>query len=116
MCFGKIVVTLLTLPWLNNAMNRREIEMLNGNNTVFILYKTPPDGPHHQLWQVLEHIQKEIAQHTSTCTPGETSICIKKNQVACGTAHVLIISLNDFPGQMQTEIFQYILLTHMVMA
>jgi hypothetical protein len=84
MCFGKIVVTLLTLPWLNNAMNKREIEMMNGNNTVFILYKTPPDGPHHQLWQILEHIQKEIAQHTSTCTPGETAICIKTNQVVCG--------------------------------
>jgi len=81
MCFGKVFVTLITLPWLNNAMNRQEIKMLSGNNTVFILYKTPPDTPHHQLWQILGHIQQEIARHTSTCIPGETGICIITNQV-----------------------------------
>lgn len=81
MCFTKVFVTLLTLPWLNNAMNRHELKMLSGNNTVFILYKTPPDRPHHQLWQVLEHIQQEIAQHTLTCTPGDTGICIITNTV-----------------------------------
>lgn len=81
MCFTKVFVTLLTLPWLNNAMNRHEIKMLSGNNTVFILYKTPPDRPHHQLWRVLEHIQREIAQHTVTCTPGDTGICIITNTV-----------------------------------
>lgn len=95
MCFGKIFVTLLTFPWLNNAMNRREIEMLSGNNTVFILYKTPPNGPHHQLWQILEHIQKEIAQHTSTCTPGETTICIKTNQCSKIEALPLSTSQNE---------------------
>lgn len=79
MCFTKVFVTLLTLPWLNNAMNRHEIKMLSGNNTVFILYKTPPDRPHHQLWRVLEHIQQEIAHHTLTCTPGDTGICIVTN-------------------------------------
>jgi len=81
MCFTKVFVTLLTLPWLNNAMNRHEIKMLSGNNTVFILYKTPPDRPHHQLWRVLEHIQQEIAQHTVTCTPRDTGICIITNTV-----------------------------------
>ena len=81
MCFTKVFVTLLTLPWLNNAMNRHGIKMLSGNNTVFILYKTPPDRPHHQLWRVLEHIQQEIALHTVTCTPGDTGICIITNTV-----------------------------------
>jgi len=81
MCFTKVFVTLLTLPWLNNAMNRHEIKMLSGNNTVFILYKTPPDRPHHKLWRVLEHIQQEIAHHTVTCTPGDTGICIITNTV-----------------------------------
>jgi hypothetical protein len=82
MCFGKVFVTLLTLPWLNNAMNRHEIKTFSGNNTVLILYKTPPDRPHYQLWRILQYIQQEMAQHTSTCTPEETGICIITNQVS----------------------------------
>jgi zinc transporter ZupT len=96
MCFTKVFVTLLTLPWLNNAMNRHEIKMLSGNNTVFILYKTPPDRPHHKLWRVLEHIQQEIAHHTVTCTPGDTGICIITN--TCSKIEALP------PGTSQNEI------------
>ncbi|KDR12700.1 hypothetical protein L798_13551 [Zootermopsis nevadensis] len=97
MCFGKVFVTLLTLPWLNNAMNRHEIKLFSGNNTVLILYKTPPDRPHHQLSRVLEHIQQEVAQHASTCTPGETGICIITTQVRLQQVHCFI---TGSPGEM----------------
>jgi hypothetical protein len=91
MCFGKVFVTLLALPWLNNAMNRHEIKMFSGNNTVLILYKTPPDRPHHQLWRVLDHIQQEITQHTTTCIPGETGICITTNQVGLQKVYCVFV-------------------------
>ncbi|XP_069693268.1 metal cation symporter ZIP8-like [Periplaneta americana] len=75
MCFGKVFVTLLTLPWLNNAMNRHtEMKLL-------ILYKTPPGIAHHELQHVLSQVQQEIKKaHITSCKPGETDICITTNQ------------------------------------
>ena len=81
MCFGKVFVTLLTLPWLNNA-----VASLYSNNSLLVLYNIPPQ----RLQRMLEQMGRQT--DISNCKPTENGICIMTDQV-CSILNACLLSL-----------------------